>query len=50
MESLAKPTRWVDHLLPVVVGAVLLAGLYGARVYNYILFHSIAEIFSIVVG
>ena len=34
----------------VVLGILVLLGLYACSVYNYLLFHSIAEIFSIVIA
>ncbi len=34
----------------VVLGILILLGLYACSVYNYLLFHSIAEIFSIVIA
>jgi PAS domain S-box-containing protein len=39
-----------DWYLPILVGAALFTGLYFASRYNYLLFHSIAEIFSILVA
>jgi signal transduction histidine kinase len=33
--------------LPAVIGAVVLAGLYLARLYSYLLFHSLVEVFSV---
>jgi hypothetical protein len=41
-----KP-RWYP---PIFVGALVLFGLYLSSLYNYLLFHSIAEVFSIVVA
>lgn len=35
--------------LPVLAGIVVLFGLYVASLYNYLLFHSLVEIFSVVV-
>jgi PAS domain S-box-containing protein len=34
----------------VIIGALVLTGLYLASLYNYLLFHTLAEIFSIVVA
>lgn len=42
-----KQSRW--YLTP-LVGALLLVGLYLSSLYNYLLFHSFAEIFSVVVA
>ncbi len=39
-----------NHWVAVLTGAGLLLGLYCASVYSYLLFHSLAEIFSIVVA
>ena len=50
MESLTRPASWSDHLPPVVVGAAVLIGLAWTQQYSYLLFHSLAEIFSIVVA
>jgi PAS domain S-box-containing protein len=40
-------SRWY---LPVLAGALVLVGLYLSSLYSYLLFHSIAEVFSIVVA
>ncbi len=42
-----KNPRWY---LAILVGALVLLGLYLASLYSYLLFHSIAEVFSIVVA
>lgn len=42
-----KNRRWYFMIL---VGALILVGLYLSSLYNYLLFHSIAEIFSIIVA
>ena len=45
-ESAERPT-----IFPILVyGALFLLGLYGASLYNYLLFHSIVEVFSIVIA
>jgi diguanylate cyclase (GGDEF)-like protein len=44
--SLGKLNRWASLLL----GTLFLLGLYLTTFYNYLLFHSLVEIFSIVVG
>jgi len=45
-ESAERPT-----IIPVLVyGALFLLGLYGASLYSYLLFHSIVEVFSIVIA
>ncbi len=36
--------------LSILVGAIIFAALYFSSLYNYLLFHSIAEIFSIIVA
>lgn len=38
------------HLTGLLLAAVVVAGLYAARVYSYLLFHAIVEIFAITVG
>jgi diguanylate cyclase (GGDEF)-like protein len=43
----APPLR---QLMKLLVFVSILAGLYGSSLYNYLLFHSIAEIFSIVIA
>jgi PAS domain S-box-containing protein len=40
-------SRWYFTIL---VGALVFIGLYSASLYNYLLFHSLAEIFSIIVA
>jgi len=44
--DIRKP-RWY---LTILAGALVLSGLYFSSLYNYLLFHSIAEIFSIIVA
>lgn len=39
--------RWY---VSVLIGAIILAGIYYSSTYNYLLFHSLAEIFSILVA
>ena len=36
--------------LPFLTGGLLLLGLYLTSLYNYLLFHTLAEIFSIVIA
>ncbi len=36
--------------IPLLTGGLLLLGLYLTSLYNYLLFHSLAEIFSIVIA
>jgi PAS domain S-box-containing protein len=43
-------TRQSSWYISALVGALVLIGLYLASLYNYLLFHSLAEIFSIVVA
>ncbi len=50
MKPLAKSGNWSESLPAVLVGVSLLVGLFWAVQYNYFLFHSLAEIFSIVVA
>lgn len=38
------------YWLSIVLGVLLLAGLWAASLYNYLLFHSLAEMFSVVVA
>jgi len=40
-------TRWYP---PIFAGVIVLLGLYVSSLYNYLLFHSIAEVFSIVIA
>jgi len=42
-----RQSRWYISAL---TGALVLIGLYSASLYNYLLFHSLAEIFSVVVA
>jgi PAS domain S-box-containing protein len=45
-ESAERPT-----IVPILVyGALFILGLYGASLYSYLLFHSIVEVFSIVIA
>jgi PAS domain S-box-containing protein len=46
IRELRKPVWY----LPILVGAAVFAGLYFSSWYDYLLFHSIAEIFSILVA
>jgi PAS domain S-box-containing protein len=46
MRGLGKPGWYLSILL----GAAIFAGLYFASRYNYLLFHSVAEVFSILVA
>jgi signal transduction histidine kinase/DNA-binding response OmpR family regulator len=46
----AKNSGLRDHWLTGLIGVTLLVGLFLAQQYSYSLFHSIAEIFSIVVA
>jgi divalent metal cation (Fe/Co/Zn/Cd) transporter len=39
-----------NNRLTLISGGLLLLGLYLASLYNYLLFHSLAEIFSIVIA
>ncbi len=45
-----QQAKWFERWLPVPTAGIVMAGLYLASRENYILFHSIAEIFSIIVG
>ena len=42
-----KSSRWY---ITILVAAIVLAGLYFSSLYNYLLFHSLAELFSIIVA
>ena len=46
LAELRKPSWY----LTILVGAAIFAGLYFSSWYNYLLFHNIAEIFSILVA
>ncbi len=39
-----------DYALPILTGGVVLFGLYLSSLYNYLLFHTLVESFSIIVG
>lgn len=45
-----EETPLLRKYLVVLVGALLLSGLYVSSLYNYLLFHSLAEMFSIAVA
>ncbi len=47
METTSSGNSKLIHLLP---GILILCGLYLTRLYSYLLFHSLAELFSIVVA
>lgn len=40
----------LQRLSGLLLGALFLAGLYFSKLYNYLLFHSVAEIFSIIIA
>jgi signal transduction histidine kinase/CheY-like chemotaxis protein/PAS domain-containing protein len=40
----------MKQLLSILVALLVLTGLYLSSLYNYLLFHSLAEVFSIVIG
>ena len=44
------PPTQLKRYLPVLVGVLFLAGLYLARLYSYLLFHSVVEIASVVIA
>jgi len=44
--GIRKPRRYI----PILAGAIALLGLYLSSLYNYLLFHSLAEVFSVVVA
>ncbi len=46
----AKPHYWSDHLVPIAVGVAVFGSLCAVRDYNYYLFHSLAEFFSVAVA
>ena len=50
MVSPAKHAERENYWLTAVIGILLLLGLYATSRYSYLLFHSLAEIFSIVVA
>jgi signal transduction histidine kinase/CheY-like chemotaxis protein len=50
MESRSRQAKLINYSATVLVGLAIFAGLYLTRVYSYSLFHSLAEIFSIVVA
>jgi signal transduction histidine kinase len=50
MASPGRQTAIANRLAPYALGLTVLSGLYLARLYSYLLFHSFAEAFSIVVA
>lgn len=50
MKSVAQHFRAHGHYWTALVATAILFGLFFASWYNYLLFHSFAEIFSIVVA
>jgi diguanylate cyclase (GGDEF)-like protein len=49
-ELSVRPNRFLNISLQIVVLVAVVAGLYLSSLYSYILFHSIVEIFSIIVS
>lgn len=49
-ENESKGKIMISNYMPFTFYALILFGLYLTSLYNYLLFHSLAEIFSIVVG
>jgi len=45
-----KVVKKVQMLMNILIGVLLLFGLYLTSLYSYLLFHSLAEIFSIIVA
>ena len=45
-----KHLDWSNKLKTILVFGLVIFGLYLTSLYNYILFHSLAEIFSIIIG
>ncbi len=45
-----RPVSKKPIYLPLLTGGLLLLGLYLTSLYNYLLFHTLAEIFSIVIA
>jgi len=45
-----KPLDWSNGLESILVFGLIIFGLYLTSLYTYILFHSLAEIFSIIIG
>ena len=45
-----NPTLNAQKLISIAMGAAALAGLYFTHLYNYLLFHSLTELFSIIVA
>ena len=50
MENIQKQKIHIGEYGTIIFMALLLIGLYWTRIYSYLLFHSIAEFFSIVVA
>ncbi len=45
-----KVLKGKHYIFPAIIAVAILVGLYLTSLYNYLLFHSIAEIFSIVIA
>ncbi|MCJ7615771.1 MAG: GGDEF domain-containing protein [Desulfobacterales bacterium] len=45
-----KNQNWSTRLKSILVSGLVISGLYITSLYKYILFHSLAEIFSIIIG
>ncbi|MBI1921921.1 MAG: PAS domain S-box protein [Geobacter sp.] len=45
---MAAQNRW--NVMSIILGIVVLVGLYLAKLYNYLLFHTLVEGFSVVIG
>ncbi|NIM11456.1 MAG: PAS domain S-box protein [Candidatus Aminicenantes bacterium] len=50
IETLGKQEFISGKYAAIIIGALVLIGLYLASLYNYLLFHALAEIFSVVVA
>lgn len=50
MEQLTEKRVFSDSLVPVIAGALVFVGLFLSTFYNYLLFHTLAELFSITVA
>ncbi len=47
---MATRKTWAPKVATIALGVLALCGLYAARLYSYLLFHALAETFSIVVA
>ncbi|MCL6472554.1 MAG: SpoIIE family protein phosphatase [Firmicutes bacterium] len=49
-DSVGRQSRFQNNFISALGGVIVLAGLYASSLYSYNLFHSIAELFSVIVA